>query len=518
LSKGPKEIFTEQRFEIVQKLKMRRDRIIRFAERYYTELAKTVDVRGTNQRNAIDITFEEGGNVQVEIFDLDKDDKRKERFYNRSFIQGETKYISIYALGGKDRILIKGKGRSGIGVNILGGDGKDVYINERKSSAGISIIDDQKAEKVGINAGSYKQTDEEYLLEYDREAFKYDYGIPLFAFGANPDDGLILGGGIQWVKHGFKKDPYASKHSLQATYAFNSESFSAYYEGEWTEAIGKLDFRLGGVFQGKSYVQNFFGLGNDTPLEEQSDEDKNYNRVNKRNYALYPAIVKRSGGHSLILEGSLENQKVAYDSDRFIGQTFDENSNVFDEKLFGGVGVEYRYRLVDNPVLPRRGIDFSMKGGLQRNFDEGNWHQSFESSLAMYFQMKRLGKPVIALRAGTEIHGGDYEFYQGAILGSKSNFRGVRKERFAGDKMLYFNGDIRYALVKWRSYYLPAAMGIVIGGDYGRVWYENEDSDTWHYAYGGGLWVTPFQTLLLSLNYHISDYDKQFSLGMGFFF
>ena len=77
---------------------------------------------------------------------------------------------------------------------------------------------------------------------------------------------------------------------------------------------------------------------------------------------------------------------------------------------------------------------------------------------------------------------------------------------------------LRIDLAQWRSYYLPAKMGIELGFDYGRVWLEEEISDTWHYAYGGGVWISPFKTLLLSVGYYVSDVDKRVELKMNFFF
>jgi outer membrane translocation and assembly module TamA len=65
---------------------------------------------------------------------------------------------------------------------------------------------------------------------------------------------------------------------------------------------------------------------------------------------------------------------------------------------------------------------------------------------------------------------------------------------------------------------LPVKLGIMGSFDYGRVWENEEDSDRWHYAYGGGVWISPFETLLLSLGYHVSDVDDRFEFHMGFFF
>jgi hemolysin activation/secretion protein len=193
--------------------------------------------------------------------------------------------------------------------------------------------------------------------------------------------------------------------------------------------------------------------------------------------------------------------------------------DVFEEKKFGVVGAAFQYKIVDNPLWIRRGMDFDVSAGLDIPVNgDDDAHQYLKTALAMYYQFKHLGRPTLATRVGMEWHGGDYQFYQGAILGSQENFRGVRKERFVGDRVFYHNTDLRIRISQWRSYYIPASFGIQLNFDHGRVWVDGEDSDTWHYAYGGGFWFSPFQQLLLSINYHKSDIDQRFSVAMGFLF
>jgi hypothetical protein len=192
---------------------------------------------------------------------------------------------------------------------------------------------------------------------------------------------------------------------------------------------------------------------------------------------------------------------------------------VFEENGLGTVSLAFQNRQVDNPILIRRcfhidiapGVDIPVTG-------DQDLHQYLKTSVAMYYQLRHLGQPVIATRVGMDWHGGEFQFYQGAVLGAQSNFRGVRKERFTGDRMFYHNTDVRIGLFTWKSYYLPASVGLQFNFDHGRVWADGEESDTWHYAYGGGVWVSPFQTLLISANYHKSDIDNRFSVAMGFFF
>jgi hypothetical protein len=70
-----------------------------------------------------------------------------------------------------------------------------------------------------------------------------------------------------------------------------------------------------------------------------------------------------------------------------------------------------------------------------------------------------------------------------------STLRGWRQERFAGDASLYGNAEIRFFLTKF-FLLLPVDLGAFGLADAGRVYVSGESSDTWHSAFGGGLWVS----------------------------
>ena len=37
--------------------------------------------------------------------------------------------------------------------------------------------------------------------------------------------------------------------------------------------------------------------------------------------------------------------------------------------------------------------------------------------------------------------------------------------------------------------FFPGEMGLFGLADVGRVWFDGEDSDKWHHAFGGGIWI-----------------------------
>jgi hypothetical protein len=48
--------------------------------------------------------------------------------------------------------------------------------------------------------------------------------------------------------------------------------------------------------------------------------------------------------------------------------------------------------------------------------------------------------------------------------------------------------------------------------DIGRVWADNENSSTWHDGYGGGLWIAPFNKLVITGTLSYSNEEKNFAL------
>ncbi|MEM6321802.1 MAG: hypothetical protein AAF960_29345 [Bacteroidota bacterium] len=59
------------------------------------------------------------------------------------------------------------------------------------------------------------------------------------------------------------------------------------------------------------------------------------------------------------------------------------------------------------------------------------------------------------------------------------------------------------------------ATTLCFGQKYHEVWLEGEDSNVWHYSYGGGFWLAPLNIAVLSFHYNRSDVDSRFMIRMG---
>jgi outer membrane protein assembly factor BamA len=108
-----------------------------------------------------------------------------------------------------------------------------------------------------------------------------------------------------------------------------------------------------------------------------------------------------------------------------------------------------------------------------------------------------------------------YEYFQALTLGANNYLRGFRKDRFSGSALLSGSIELRIKLVDINSYVLPGAFGIVAFNDVGRVWARGESSHKWHDSYGGGLYFTPYNKILLSATAALSSEETIFNFTLG---
>ena len=133
----------------------------------------------------------------------------------------------------------------------------------------------------------------------------------------------------------------------------------------------------------------------------------------------------------------------------------------------------------------------------------------FDGFLSLYQSFHARARVVFAARVGGGWNTGNYEFYQAQVLDGKTEIRGFRKTRFYGDRKFYTNLEMRVKLFSVRTYLFPASLGILGFHDLGRVWYKDENgvdptapsgkSNAWHKGWGGGVWFTPFNLAILSV-------------------
>ena len=110
---------------------------------------------------------------------------------------------------------------------------------------------------------------------------------------------------------------------------------------------------------------------------------------------------------------------------------------------------------------------------------------------------------------------GPFPYFEAAYIGSRT-VRGLRRNRFAGDRSVYGSTELRFRLPSV-TVLLPFEFGFFGLADLGRVFVDAQSSELWHYGVGGGLWVAPIELQnLVSVAVAKSDEGVNFRGSIGF--
>ncbi|MFT6963904.1 MAG: hypothetical protein ACJAWV_003642 [Flammeovirgaceae bacterium] len=526
----PKEIYQHHGDDIIAKLKKRREDLSKYAEDLYTFLARTVNVVGSDKHEYFKVERLDNDNTRVRVWKQKKDGERKQKIYDRTFVKGETKEIRLYGLDGNDDFEVIGEASKAIRVRIIGGDGKDKIVDSSKVGAFSkkTIVYDVLETKIE-HKGEVKdrRSDSPDINLYDRKEFKYDVSTPVLGFAFNPDDGIFVGGGLQITRNGFRKKPYASRHTFKANIAPKTSSYNLLYKAEFRALIKKWDFVFDADLRVPSFTNFYYGLGNGTTIDR--DKGNNFYRSRYSQLYFHPQLRRQSENEEVTFSigGFFQNVGIEETEDgdlRYLSDDANAKPLIGLGQNFAGVTASYIVDTRDNKELPKKGfrlnLENSLVKGVNDDINDINYYQ-FKGSMSAYKGFGRLKRIVLAARIGGAINSGDFEYFQANTLGGSENLRGYGRMRFAGDKSLYQNTELRIKLFHFRSPIFPGGFGIVGMNDFGRVWYDGDNgisSSEIHHGYGGGLWIAPFEKAAIVADYTTSDEGGRIFVRFGFLF
>ncbi|OOG78213.1 BamA/TamA family outer membrane protein [Algoriphagus sp. A40] len=521
----PSEIAEKDGLEIQAKLLTRKNWLREKALEYYDFLADGVDVVGTDKDEAFEIKHLPNGKVDVEVRKINKDGELEQRIYNRTFSPSETKEIRLYGLKGEDRFVWQGEGKSKILIRVIPGEGQkalhdSAQINGKKHL--VYVPKNARSSYTGPNLKVKEAPSPDYLA-YDRMAFKYDKVMPLASVEFNQDDGLFLGAGLLWEKHGFKKKPYSAMHSLTGNYAVKTGAFNLEYKGRSVDLVGSWDLVWLADVKAPDYVFNYFGAGNDSEFNRE-EHNIRYYRSRFSWYELSTGLQTQLGDNGRFAIGP-SYQVYRFDPndnvDKFITspESDVDQVNLDQAKFYGGLTALLEFDKRDNLRMPTRGFYFRQEIKHFQGINKyATNYTSVNAELRLFWSFKYLSKLVWANRVGGGKNFGNYEYFQGQILGGMDNLRSYRRYRYNGDAMFYNNLEIRLQLFNFRNPILPATVGMIGFHDIGRVWLEGEDSTNWHNSLGGGIWIAPISQFVatFSVGFNKEETLPFFSFGYQF--
>jgi hypothetical protein len=521
----PEKIYELDGKEIEAKLKARRADMVKYAKDFYSYLTKEVTAIGTNSQNTFDIKAMPNDMLDVQVYHKDKDGDNH-LIWSRIIAGKDCNELRLIGLKKDDTFNFSGSDKSSVNVVIVGGGGDDVINND---ASHISIIANDRPKGMTTNGNGIKTNlkDVRGINKFDRKDWKLNTSIHFPMISFYTDEGIGLSYNVLWRKNGFRKNPFKSNHSLNLGYFWANNAIVANYSGHWTSVFGRdWDFRLDGRFTGPTFVQFFYGLGNEYINFEEVFPDnpnsgrRNFHIIRGVHLDINPNLIRNlSNGKSLSLNPSFEyinfNNELNDPLElRFI---FTPEAGVpedaFDQKLYSGLGLEYTSNRVNNPALPTRGYIFNARADYRQSLSDTKFSNiTISSQLAAYIPFSPSHKIVLATNIGGAYTIGDYEFFHANSLANQSRLRGYRTNRFAGDGMVYHASDLRIKLLQGNGG-LKTGLGIFGSFDYGRVFIEDENIDDWHTSYGAGIYLTPLNLLGFKLGYYIGQEDTQLTVG-----
>jgi hypothetical protein len=503
--------------EIKRNLKSRREKLSRYANRYYEVLRKTVLIVGTDKKDKFKIERLGDGQTKVQVYRIKKDGDEliSDHIYNRK----ETREIWIYGLDDDDVYEVSGSGDNPIKVRLIGGLNKDSYTV--KEGRKVRIYDfKSKENEFNLSSGVRKVLTDKYGLNgYDYQKPKYNAVSGYPAIGYNPDDGIKVGVLVSYAVNGFQRNPFSQKHTVKANYYFATQGYELAYEGIFPNNRSNWQFHFDAQITSPNFSYNFFGYGNETENHDD-DFDMDYNRVKTQTMRGAPSMHwKGDLGAYFSAQAFFESTEVEESENRFIN-TGIVDDRVFRTQNFTGLNLTYGFENYDNPANPTLGMKFAIGAGYTFNLNDTKRQvPQLDAALGFSHRVLTTEKLVFATLLKSKIlFSDDFEFYQMATIGGDSDLRGFRKERFSGKQSFFQTSDLRFEIGKLKNGILPLNYGILGGFDYGRVWIDGEDSDKWHTSYGGGLWFSGIDTLTAKLSYFQSSDGGRFAFGLGFAF
>ena len=503
----PPEVYPISGADITAKLKSRREMLPEYAAEYYRFLSDEVEITGTEKAELFEVKRLSDEETEVSLYKITKEGNTKDKpFFHRIFKTNETSQLRLYGIAGNDEYKITGKVKKGIKVRLIGGVDKDKYQDE--STVGGPSHKTKIYDNYGNDISPSKETvvnlsKSQAINQFDFKYFNYNKkGLAPKIF-YNNEDRVYAGLGYNSKKYKWRKYPLANTQSIDVKYSISQKGFSSTYKSTFTDLLGNWNLNTYANFDEIRW-RNFYGLGNETLLNTTSTEFYRM-RSKEFNSALEVERVF-NGKHQLIAGTSYQNYKILNDTARFLAKEFVTNTNeVFKTKDFGGLHAGYIYQVLNDSVLPVKGISLALNGSYINNLRTRSGDvEKYSAEINLYAPLtKNIG---FVIRGGGATLTGSPEFFQYNYIGGTESLRGYQRERFYGTSTAFSQNELRW-ISNVRSFLFNGKLGVFGLYDAGRVWLKGQDSNGWHTGYGGGILISPFNKITITAAYAVSSED-----------
>jgi hypothetical protein len=525
IDQQPREIRHITGDKILATLKERRNYIVDEVMQYYRFLAETVSITGSDKKELFEVNNNSNGSTQVTVYKITKEGEQSIKMYDRTFTHAGTKEIRLYGMGGEDKFTVKGS-NGNIKVRMIGGMGDDEFENTANGRGG--IVYDSAAENNKVS-GQFRNkiSNDTSVNKFDFLGFKYNQTIPFISANFNSDDGVFLGFSLKFIRHGFRKEPYKTLHSLVINHAFATNAWNFKWGTELIGALGKnTDVLFNADIKSPSTTTNFFGYGNSTVFDKSNaNPEKKKFRYYRARYSLgdVSLLLRRNFGKKVNITFGPAYQYFHLEADENFSRYITTSppginpATLYAKQSYGGGIFTLNVDTRNHPALAYKGITWNTSVKVLKGLNDESYDVTqLRSDFAFYLRLSK--NLVLTSRFGGGHNFGDFEFYQAQFLNSLDNLRGYRKYRFAGESMAFNNTELRIRFGDFRSYLFPGSIGMVLFHDIGRVWHDLDGSDSWHSGYGGGVWIAPLKRFVISVMVTSSKESTLPLIGFGWQF
>ncbi|MHA7059580.1 BamA/TamA family outer membrane protein [Aquimarina sp. M1] len=510
----PIEVQDSTTAKIKSHLKNRLKLLDQYAAQYATYLNKKAVVSGTHKDDLFTITRLPEGKTKI-VGERKLSDKKNKIFFDRTFDSEETKIILIYGLNDDDTFIVNGDGDDYSKIKIVGGYGKDTYKIENKKR--VKVYDWKFEDSEFTEKKPSKQLTNLYetnMLHW--RYFQENYNVLVPTIGLRNDDGFFMGVTDTYTKFGLHGDgrDFKQQHTIGGNYYFQFQGFDVSYTGIFANIFPNWNLTLNGYLTTDTVANNFFGFGNDT---ENFDDDLSldFNRAQTQQVHIDAKVSYRS----LYAKALFESFRINQDPTRFFTPS-NVNPLVFETQNYAGAEAGIEIDSQNALDFPTKSILVKLYGGYKKNLDVSeNEFGYIAFKVGADHKVIPSGHLVLGTTAEIKANiGNNYFFYHAPTIGGVNGLRGFRNERFTGETYFYQSTNLKARIKRFITSVFPVTLGTYGGFDYGRVWVDNDTSNTWHTSYGGGVWVTGADTFSFRLGAFASKegFQVQGGFGIGF--
>lgn len=491
----PPEIHAYEGRALARALRSRRDQLPRAARGFYRQVARVVEVRGTDKAERLDVEHHADRSVEVRLTRKRKPD---EPHFRRVFQPDDTDEVRILLRGGDDHAVVRGDAGP-IAVHVVGGGGDDVLVDSVRAPAGRQVTffyDDRGNNRFATGARThvdrhpYPTGAATELSGVQQPVTTRDQGqnhsiSPHVDYSGNL--GVIIGAETRWTRYGYRYAPYASRLGMRGEYAIGA-GFAVEANGEFHRRNRPTYLTVSARASQIERVR-FHGFGNQTPDAPEGDKQR---FIVSQDQLAADVLVHRAFGAGERLDLAIGPSLSLTRPDPVSGSPF----AALGRGSVGQVGARALLELErrDNPAFPRRGVYTAVNAAVfPAVWGDAEVFGRLGAEGRAYLPLGRAAYgPTLALRAGGERVWGNFPVHEAAFIGGGSTLRGYSRDRFAGDASLYGSAELRVKLFEAKLI-TRGRLGVLGLADAGRVWYRGESPGGFHPALGGGLWFATLE-------------------------